>query len=235
MEKHGYELRSRSQEDAMMSGAKTIVIAEDHTILRAGLRMLLSSTPAFSVIGEARDGVEAVHSVESLKPDLVLLDLSMPHMDGMEAIPEIKGRNPSTKILVLTVHNAEETVLRAMHSGADGYVLKGATYKELVQAINEVFAGMKYLSPDVAEKVTTGYLTGRNCLKTSSSWDTLTHRERQILKMIAEDHKNRDIARLLGLSEKTVEKHRTNMMRKLDLHSASALTAYAIEKGMVVH
>ena len=124
-----------------MSGAKTIVIAEDHAILRAGLRMLLSSNPDFDVVGEARDGLEAMHSVESLKPDLILLDLSMPNMDGMEAIPEIKDRNPSTKILVLTVHNSEEWVLRAMHNGADGYILKNATHKELVRAINEVFAG----------------------------------------------------------------------------------------------
>jgi DNA-binding NarL/FixJ family response regulator len=216
-----------------MGERKKIVIAEDHTILREGLRMLLSSNPDFEVVGEAQDGLEAIRSVETNKPDLVLMDLSMPRMNGVGAIQEIKKQSPATKILVLTVHKTEEYILTTLKAGADGYVLKDATHSELMLAIENVFSGRSYLSPGISEKVIEGYLEGRKTVKSSTSWDTLTQREREILKMIAEGYKNKDIADYLCISAKTVEKHRANLMKKLDLHSASSLTAFAMEKGLI--
>jgi DNA-binding NarL/FixJ family response regulator len=215
-----------------MTSQFRIVIAEDYTILREGLRSLLSANPEFEVVGEAEDGRDAVRRVEELTPDLVLMDLSMPRTNGMDAIGEIKRRCPETKVLALTVHKAEEYVLAALDAGADGYILKDATHSELVMAVNSVLSGKRYLSPEVSERVITGYLEGKKTIKQRSAWDTLTPRERQILKLIAERNKNKEIADYLCISVKTVEKHRANLMRKLDLHSASALTAFAIEKGL---
>jgi len=216
-----------------MPEKKRIVIAEDHTILREGLRMLLSSNPDFEVVGEAQDGLEAIRQVESLKPDLILMDLSMPRMNGVGAIQEIKKLNPTTKILVLTVHKTEEHILTALKTGAEGYILKDATHGELMLAMNNIFSGKSYLSPGISEKVIEGYLEGRKSVKSSTSWDTLTQREREILKMIAEGYRNKDIADYLCISAKTVEKHRANLMKKLDLHSAPSLTAFAMEKGLI--
>ena len=216
-----------------MEGKKRIIIAEDHTILREGLRMLLASKEEFEVVAEAEDGLEAIRTSETLQPDLILMDLSMPRMNGMGAIQEIKKQCPDTKILVLTVHKTEEYILATLKAGADGYVLKDATHNELMLAIECVFSGKSYLSPGISEKVIEGYLEGRKTLKATSSWETLTQREREILKMIAEGYKNKEIGDYLCISTKTVEKHRANLMKKLDLHSTSALTAYAMEKGLI--
>ena len=216
-----------------MPERKKIVIAEDHTILREGLRLLLSSNPDFHVVGEARDGLEAIRAVDALKPDLILMDLSMPRMDGVGAIKEIKKQSPSTKILVLTAHKTEGHILTALKTGADGYILKDATYSELMLAIDNIFSGRSYLSPGISEKVIEGYLEARKTVKSSTSWDTLTKREREILKMIAEGYKNKEIADYLCVSSKTVEKHRANLMKKLDIHNASSLKALALEKGLI--
>ncbi len=210
-----------------------IVIAEDHTILREGLRALLSSNPAFEVIGEAEDGLDAIRCVEKLIPDLVLMDLTMPRINGMEVIKELKRRCPEIKIIVLTVHRTEEYVFASLHAGADGYVLKDATYDELLLAIENVLKGKSYLSPAISRGVITGYVEGKGILEYKTSWDTLTQREKEILKLIAEGHKNKEIADYLYVSVKTVDKHRTNLMKKLDLHNVSALTAFAIEKGLI--
>ena len=210
-----------------------IVIAEDHTILREGLRSLLSSEPNFEIVGEAEDGREAIKCVEKFRPDLILTDLSMPRMNGMEAIKEIKTQSPKTKVLVLTVHKAEEYILATFRAGANGYLLKDSTHAELVMAVKKVLSGKQYISPEISEKVIEGYLEGKKTLKTQTSWETLTQREREILKLIAEGYKNKKIAEDLCISVKTVEKHRANLMEKLDLHSIQALTAFAIEKGLV--
>jgi len=210
-----------------------IAIAEDHTILREGLRALLSSQPDFEVVGEAEDGRDAIRCVVTEKPDVILLDLSMPRMSGLEAIKEIKRQRPETKIVVLTVHKTEEYILATLEAGADGYVLKDATHSELVLAIMNALQGKRYLSPGISEKVIGGYLEGKKALKTQSTWDTLTQREREILKLIAEGNKNKEIADYLYISLKTVEKHRTNLMKKLDLHNVASLTAFAIEKGLI--
>ena len=216
-----------------MNEKRRIVLVEDHTVVREGLRMLLASHHDLEVVGEAGDGREAVQCVENLRPDLVLMDLSMPGKDGMEATREIKRRFPETKILALTVHDSEEYVLVALKAGADGYILKKATHAELVMAIRSVLAGEPYLSPGISDKVIKGYLAGKKTLRRTTSWDMLTPREMEVLKLIAEGYKSKEIGEHLFISVNTVEKHRNNIMKKLDLHSASGLTAFAIKKGLV--
>jgi len=217
----------------IMKAKHRIIIAEDHTILREGLRSLLSSDPDLEIVGEAQDGQEAIRCVEKLRPNLVLMDLSMPRMNGLDAIKEIKKRSTDTKILVLTVHKNEEYIIAILQAGADGYALKDSTHAELGIAIKNVLSGNHYISPGISGRVIEGYLEGRKPLKPMSPFETLTQRERGILKMIAEGYKNKEIADYLCISVKTVEKHRANLMQKLDLHSVSALTAFALEKGLV--
>jgi DNA-binding NarL/FixJ family response regulator len=219
--------------DHVMSGKNRIVIAEDHTILREGLKALLASDPDFEIVGEAEDGREAIRCVEKLRPDLILMDLSMPRMRGTVAIQEIKRRFPEIKILALTVHKAEEYVLATLEAGSDGYILKDATHEELVMAIRSVLAGKPYLSPGISDRVIKGYLEGKKSIGPATLLDTLTPREQEVLQLIAEGYKNKEVADYLCISVKTVDKHRTNLMKKLDLHSASALTAFAIEKGLI--
>jgi two-component system response regulator NreC len=211
-----------------------IVIAEDHTIVREGLRALLSSNPAFEIVGEAEDGLNAVRCVEKLLPDLLILDLTMPKMNGMEAIKELTKRCSATKILVLTVHRTEEYVFAALQAGAKGYVLKDTTHVELLMAIENILHGKSYLSPAVSKGVIEGYVEGKKNIECKSTFDMLTQREKEILKLIAEGYKNKEIANCLCVSVKTVDKHRTNLMKKLDLHNVSALTTLAIDKGLVV-
>jgi DNA-binding NarL/FixJ family response regulator len=216
-----------------MREKKRLVIAEDHRLLREGLKALLMACEEFEIVAEAEDGLEAVRCVDKYKPDLILLDLAMPKMNGLSAIKEIRSRFKETKVLALTVHESEEYILEALKLGANGYCLKNAGRSELLSAIRNVLAGRPYLSPGVSKKVLEGYIEERKSVKTRSTWDTLTQRERDVLKMIGEDYKNKEIADYLCISVKTVEKHRSNIMKKLDLHSASALTAYAIQKGLV--
>ncbi|MCF8120645.1 MAG: response regulator transcription factor [Deltaproteobacteria bacterium] len=211
-----------------------LVIAEDHTILREGLGALIRSDPEIELIAEAKDGREAVQCVERLGPDLVLMDLSMPNMHGLEAIKEIKTRFPGIRVLTLTVHKTEEYVYAALKAGADGYVLKDATHAELSVAIKSVLKGNRYLSPSISSKVIDGYLEGTKSPLAHSAWDdTLSRREREILKLIAEGHKSKEIADMLYISPRTVQKHRYNLMQKLNLRNVAAITAYAIDKGLV--
>jgi len=216
-----------------MGGKRRIFIVEDHTLLRAGLRALLSQDPDLEIVGEADNGRDAIRAIGSLAPHLVLMDLSMPGMNGIEAMMDIKRRNPETRVLVLTIHKTDEYIHESLRAGADGYILKDATHDELRVAIRSVLNGKTYLSPDISGKVIHGYLgTGRTD-NPGSTRDALTHREREVLKLVAEGHPNKYIADYLCLSIKTVEKHRSNLMKKLDLHNASMLTSYAIEKGLV--
>lgn len=217
-----------------MDKPKRIVIVDDHTLLRAGLRALLAQEPGIEIVGEAGDGHEAIRVVGQLEPDLVLMDLTMPNMNGIEAIAEIKRRYPNVRVLVMTLHTMEDFIHASLNAGADGYILKDATHEELRVAIRSVLQGKTYLSMDVSAKVVSGYLGGGKSSPGVSVFDTLTHRERETLKLVAEGKSNREIAEFLSLSVKTVEKHRSNLMAKLDLHNAAGLTAYAIEKGLLV-
>ena len=210
-----------------------VLIVDDHTLLRAGLRALLTQDPGLEVVGEADNGREAIRAVGQFTPHLVLMDLTMPGMNGIEAITEIKRRYPEVHVLVMTLHKAEDYVHAALKAGAGGYILKDATQDEFRVAIRSVLKGKTYLSMDVSDKVVTGYLGGGKASGAGSVYDSLTHREREVLKLVAEGKSNKYIAEFLNLSVKTVEKHRSNLMAKLDLHNASELTAYAIEKGLV--
>jgi len=211
----------------------SIILAEDHVVLRQGLRSLLDKTPGFDVVAEASDGMEAIRLVQETIPALLIIDLTMPRLNGMNAIREIKRIHPDIKIIVLTVHAAEEYVFESLKAGADGYVLKGADFSELVIAIETVLKGKIYLSPDISDTVVMGYLKGGAGIEPISCKENLTQREQEVLKLVAEGYKNREIAEILCVSIKTVEKHRENIKHKLDLHSTSAMTAYAIEHGLV--
>lgn len=216
-----------------MGVKQRIMIVEDHTLLRAGLRALLSQDQDIEIVGEADNGRDAVRMISTLTPHLVLMDLSMPGMNGIEALMDIKRRYPATRVLILTIHKTDEYIHESLRAGADGYILKDATQDELRIAVRSVLNGKTYLSPDISEKVINGYLGTGKSSGPSSAWDILTHREREVLKLVAEGHPNKYIADYLCLSVKTVEKHRSNLMKKLDLHNASMLTSYAIEKGLL--
>jgi DNA-binding NarL/FixJ family response regulator len=217
-----------------MTGKKTIVIAEDHTLLREGVISMLADNEDLEVVAEAADGMEAIRCVEKHEPDLILLDLAMPKMNGISAIKDIRSRYPDTKILAVTIQTDDEYILAAFDSGADGYCLKQASREEFLNAIDKVLAGNRYISPEISGRVLEGYLEGRKRLKKDTRWESLTQREKEVLKLIGEGYKNAEIADFLFISPKTVDKHRSNIMKKLDLHNAAALTAYAIDKGLVV-
>lgn len=195
--------------------------------------MLLESKGDFEVVAEVDNGRDVLHVVADLRPDIVLMDLSMPNTNGTEAIREVKRRHPLVKLITLTTHKAEEYIHAALGAGADGYVLKDDSHGDLLLALRSVMAGKNFLSPSVCSNVVTGYLRQPNPPAGTPSWHELTRREREVLKLVAEGYRNKDIAAYLSLSHKTVEKHRSNLMRKLDLHSASALTTYAIENGLI--
>lgn len=216
-----------------MEDKKRIVIIEDHTIVRQGLKSLLENYDDIEVVGMAEDGLKGIRCINEQKPDLVLLDLNMPKMEGISVISEVTGANPGIKILVLTMHKDEDYILNAFKTGAHGYCLKSSNQDELLLAIRTVLTGKKYVSPDISGKVLEGYLSERMRIREKSTFDTLTKREKEILKLVGEGYQNKEIADYLCISIKTVEKHRANIMDKLNLHTASALTAYAIKKGLV--
>jgi DNA-binding NarL/FixJ family response regulator len=217
-----------------MGDRKTkVVIVEDHRLFREGLKSLLADKSDFEVVGEAGDGLEAIRCVKRRQPNLLLLDLSMPKMNGISVMREIKGQFPEIKILALTIHESDQYVLEAFEAGADGYCLKDAGRNELMVAVDSVLLGKRYISPSISNNVLEGYLTGRKKLKSKTSWDMITPREREVLKLLGEGYQNKEIADMLHISVKTVEKHRANIMNKLDLHNAAALTAYAIDHGLV--
>lgn len=216
-----------------MSEKRRLVIVEDHALLRAGLRALLDRDPDSEVVGEADNGKDAIRIIGALSPHLVLMDITMPGTNGIAAICELKRRYPAIKILVLTIHKTDEYIQEALNAGADGYILKGTTHEELALAIRTILGGKSYLTAEVSERVINGYLEGARPGSRAGAWQRLTQRERQVLKLIAEGHPNKSIAEYLCLSVKTVEKHRSNLMGKLDIHNASTLTGFAIEKGLL--
>ena len=212
---------------------KRVVLVEDHALVRAGLRALLSKEPDLDIVGEASNGREAINIIQSLKPDLILMDLSMQGSNGIEAIATIKRRHPKIRILVVTMHEAEEYIHESLQAGADGYMLKDASHDELCVAVRSVLDGKTYLSPDISNQLLSAYRGLGRSLPGSRLWESLSSREREVLKLIGEGHTNQEAADYLVISVKTVEKHRSNLMKKLDLHNTSKLTAYAIEKGLV--
>jgi len=213
----------------MENGKTRIVLVEDHGIVRQGLKILLSSNSDYKIVGEAEDGLAAIRCIMKHKPCLVLIDLRLPKMSGLEVIADIKKRSPAVKVLVLTAHKSEELVYAVLSAGANGFITKSGTYTELDIAIKTVLSGKTYLCPEISGKVVERYLKGAKSVEPRTKWDTLTQREREVLNLIAEGNKNKEIANDLCISVKTVETHRANLIKKLDLHNSAALTAYAIE------
>jgi len=208
-----------------------VLLAEDHTIVREGIRSLLESQMDIEVIGEAENGLDAVRKTQKLRPDVVIMDISMPTLNGIDATRLIKKRVPNTKVLILTIHEQEEYAVQILKAGASGYLVKKTAMSELVAAIRAVNQGLSFLSPYVSKMMLDKYIRGTE--RVSTKKEAITVRERQILQLIAEGHTNKEIAKILFLSVRTVEKHRANIMNKLDIHDVAGLTRYAIEKGLI--
>jgi two-component system response regulator NreC len=209
-----------------------ILLVDDHTILRDGIRALLENEPDMTVIGEAEDGRTAVKLACQLKPDVVLMDVAMPLLNGLEATRQIKHDCPQVKVLILTMHENEEYIRQALASGAMGYILKDAAASELLNAIYAVHRGEAILSPAITRLVVENYLRWGDLQKDSSA-NRLSPREREVLQLIAEGYSNKQIAEILCISIKTVQVHRMNLMSKLDLHDRAELIKYAIQRKII--
>lgn len=210
-----------------------ILIAEEQNLLRQGLRAMIGALPDFDVVGEARDGKATLDGVLQLRPDLVLLDLSLPIVSGIEVTTQIKRRLPQTRVVALTGLDADGHVRETLRAGADGYLLKTASYEELLIALRSVMVGKRFLSPDLSAHVVDSFVHNTPGKPRPSPWDKLTPRERSVLKLVAEGHTNRAAAAFLHVSPKTVEKHRASLMRKLGLRNVSELTLAALECGLI--
>ena len=204
-----------------------ILLADDHALVRGGVRMLLEDQPDFEVVGEAEDGIEAVALAERLHPDVVLMDISMPKINGIAATARIHNVLPAIGVVALTMHDNEAYFYEMLKAGGSGYVLKNAPPGDLIEAVRAAAAGVAYLSPTVAQRLAHGYRDR------SESLSGLTPREREVLTLVADGFNNRQIADQLVISVKTVETHRTNLMQKLDLHDRTGLVKYAIRKGLI--
>lgn len=212
-----------------------ILLAEDHTIVRKGLRSLLDKENDICVVGEAQDGRNALKKAEALQPDIVLMDIAMPGLNGLEATRQLKKRFPKMKVIILTAHANEEYVLQTLRAGASGYLVKKAAPADLILAIRAVYRGESFLSPSISRSIIDEYL--RQTEKTpeiNGIYAKLTGREREVLQLIVEGHKNRKIAELLHISVKTVETHKASIMNKLNVSGTAELVRYALDKGLIV-
>lgn len=213
-----------------------LVIVDDHTLMRSGLEAMLKSEADFEVVGVEADGPSAVRAAADLAPDIMLIDVNMRSVSGIDAIREIKRRYPQIRIVALTFQQDDKCIRATLKAGADAYVLKDDSRTALLSALSALTRDQNYLSPAICSKVIAGYLSGSGADGVSQErWEVLTKREREVLRLIAEGRRTKEIADFLSLSPKTVEKHRSNMMRKLDLHSVSEVTVYAIENGFYTH
>ncbi|MBT4501825.1 MAG: response regulator transcription factor [Gemmatimonadetes bacterium] len=211
-----------------------VLLADDHAVLRAGLRMLLDAQPDIEVGGEAENGEEAIEKVAELQPDIVLMDITMAGMGGLQATRELVKKNPEMKILILTMHDDEGYLRQCLQAGASGYVLKKAADTELTAAIRAVHRGDVYIYPSMAKVVVEGYLQkDARPPETSEEYDRLTGREHEVLQLIAKGHTNQQTADSLFVSVKTIETHRSHIMEKLKLRNRAELVRYAIEKGLL--
>jgi two-component system, NarL family, response regulator NreC len=204
-----------------------VVLADDHQLVRQSLKALLERE-GFQVVGEASDGQEVLRLVPNVSPDVAILDISMPNLNGLDAARELRKSSPKTKTILLTQHDEDQYVTEALRAGVRGYVLKNQAATDLVHAIQQVCRGEIYLSPSISRTVVEAFLS-----KTALPTDPLTSRERQILQLIGEGKSSKEIAALLGISIKTAESHRTRMMQKLDIHELASLVRYAIRRGLV--
>jgi len=210
-----------------------VLLADDHAIVREGVRLILAKESDIEVVGEAQDGAQALEMVERLKPAVVVIDISMPGMGGIEATQQTKARHPDINILALTMHEDESYVFKLLHAGASGYVLKRAAARDLVEAVRAAARGEAFLYPSVARKVVEDYLKRVETGEGRERYDGLTEREREILTLIAQGLSNQQIAEKLYISIKTVQTHRAHVLEKLGLHDRTELVRYAIRKGLI--
>jgi len=210
-----------------------LLVADDHKIFRQGIKKLLEEEPDLQVVGESADGRETVKKATELKPDIVLMDIAMANLNGLEATKQIKKVLPEVKVIMLTMHKNEEYVLQSFQAGASGYILKEGAVEELVSAIRSISADKSFLSPTVSKTLVDAYLRKMETGKTETPFDLLTDREREVLQLIAEGYTNREVAKQLFISVKTVEAHRAHIMQKLNIHDIAKLVKYAIQKGLV--
>jgi DNA-binding NarL/FixJ family response regulator len=210
-----------------------MVIVDDHPFLRTGLRCVLEEHPEFRVVGEAADGREGVQLVEKGKPNLAILDIGMPNLNGIEAARQIHDSFPEVAIIMLSVHSDESYVLRALKAGARAYLLKQSAEADLITAVKAVMQGKSFFSPAVSQMLLEDYMRQLRDRQAEDTYDLLTAREREILQMVAEGKSNKEIANLLHLSPYTIETHRANMMEKLSLHNVPELILYAVRKGII--
>jgi DNA-binding NarL/FixJ family response regulator len=213
--------------------AVRILLAEDHHLVRQGIRALLERQPGIEIVGEAADGLEALHMVEDLRPDIVLMDITMPGLNGLEVLRRVRPRLPGVRVLMLSVHEEEEFVLRALQAGASGYLLKRSLGVELLMAIRAAQRGDVFLSPAVSHTLVTRFLQGISPEERKTPYDRLTPREREVFQLVTEGHTNQAIAHRLDISVRTVETHRANLMNKLNIHDVAGLTRLAIQLGLV--
>jgi RNA polymerase sigma factor (sigma-70 family) len=211
-----------------------VLLADDHLVVRKGLRSILERQSGIEVVGEAADGREAVALSESLVPDVVIIDITMPHLNGIDATAQIVKRNPKIGAVILSVHSDETYILRALNAGARGYLLKDSAETDLVKAVETVAQGKPFFSPAIAEALLEDYMRFLHQRNLQDSYDLLTDREKEILQLLAEGMSNKEIASILNLSVYTVETHRANLMQKLGLHNTAEIVLYAVRKKIIV-
>ncbi len=211
----------------------SVLVAEDHTIVRQGLRSILDKEFNIEVSGEAKDGKDVVDKVGRLNPDVVLMDISMPVLNGIDATRQIKKDNPDVKVIILSMHSSEEYIFQSFKAGASGYLIKQTADTELISAIQMVHKGDYFLNSSISRTLVQEYLNKTDSVKSEDSLQNLTGREREILQLIAEGCSNRKISEHLFISVKTVETHKANLMDKLNIHSIAELTKYALRKGII--
>ena len=210
-----------------------ILLADDHTVMRAGLRLLLERHENFEVVGEAADGRAAVEFAAEQKPDVIVMDVAMPHLNGVEAARQILTRNPEIAIVMLSMHSDESYVLRSLKAGARAYLLKDSAEADLIAAIQAITEGRSFFSPGVRALLKEDYIYRLQKFGADDTYELLTAREREVLQLVAEGRSNKEVASLLGLSLYTVETHRTHILQKLNLHSVPELILYAVRKGII--
>jgi two-component system response regulator NreC len=210
-----------------------ILIADDHGIVRKGLRLQLEQHKAFEVVGEATEGREAVRMAEELAPDVVIMDIAMPNLNGIQATTQVVKKNPQIAVIILSMYSDETYLMRTLAAGAKGYLLKDSADVDLHRAVEVVAEGKPFFSPAIADTLLEDYMRQLQQRGLQDSYDLLTEREKEILQLLAEGKSNKDVASILNLSTNTVETHRTRIMQKLDLHSTAEIVLYAVRKGII--
>jgi DNA-binding NarL/FixJ family response regulator len=211
-----------------------ILLADDHGVVRKGLRYLLQKSPEMEVVGEASDGREAVAMAADLNPDVVVMDIAMPHLNGIEATSQIVKKNPKVGVIILSMHSDETYLVRALTAGAKGYLLKDSAETDLLRAVKTVCSGRPFFSPTIAQTLLEDYLLQLQQRNLQDSYELLTDREKEVLQLLAEGKSNKEVANLLNLSLYTVETHRANLMQKLNLHNTAELVLYAVRKKIIL-